>query len=322
MIQPKYRTTLPQKNSLFLTDGGLETVMVFQNGIELPCFAAIDLLRTANGAKLLAEYFEPYCEIARNAGAGLIVETATWRASPDWAEPIGFTNLNELADANILAARSAFEIRTKFETPQMPVVVSGCIGPRGDGYSPDTTMTISEAANYHSWQIGILARSGVDLITAITMPTIEEATGIALAAKNAKVPAAISFTVETNGRLPTGETLEEAIHAVDEATNRSSEYYMINCAHPTHFAETLDNAGAWVGRIKGIRANASTRSHAELDCACDLDAGDPVQLGREMADLKTRFPHLTVLGGCCGTDHRHIAEIAAATAASQSQAAE
>ena len=322
MTKEKYRFTLPQRKRLFLTDGGFETVMVFHEGLDLPCFAAIDLIRRPDGPNRIARYFDDYIAIAEQAGTGLIIETQTWRASPDWAEPIGFADLNELAEANRRMTELTLMIREQNESLRTPIVVSGCLGPRGDGYDPGKLMTVSEAANYHSWQIGILARSGVDMISALTMNNVEEAAGIALAAKKAAIPVALSFTVETDGRLPTGETLEEAIRQVDGLTNRYPAYYMINCAHPSHFAETLAGAGDWINRLRGVRANASKRSHAELDCACDLDAGDPVELGQEMAQLKSQLPHLTILGGCCGTDHRHIAEIAKAVSSDAQQAAE
>ena len=142
----------------------------------------------------------------------------------------------------------------------------------------------------------------------------EEASGIARAAREAGMPVALSFTVETDGRLPTGQPLNEAIAQVDSETGAYPAYYMINCAHPTHFDTVLAPESEWINRIGGLRANASRMSHAELDEAEELDAGDPVELGQEYADLKRHLPNLTVLGGCCGTDHRHIEQIGLACA--------
>ncbi len=306
----KYRNNLPQLDRLFLTDGGMETVMIFQKGVELASFSAIDLMKRPGGAALIKEYFEPYLDIAENAGTGLILETPTWRASPDWYDAIGFQDLNALKDANLLGLELMSEIRDNNETSQTPMVISGCIGPRGDGYAPDTAMTANEAEDYHAWQVAIMAAGPVDLVSAMTMNTTSEAIGIARACKAQDLPVAISFTLETDGKLPTGQTLGEAIEETDAETRGHPAYYMINCAHPTHFASTLENAGNWINRLRGIRANASKRSHAELDCACDLDDGNPAELGIEMAGLRQRFPSLSVLGGCCGTDHRHIAAIA------------
>ena len=204
------------------------------------------------------------------------------------------------------------EVRDAYETAANPIVISGCIGPRGDGYDPGALMTPEEAEAYHVWQTKVLADAGVDLVTAITMTNIPEAIGVARAARAAGVPCAISFTLETDGRLPTGDALSDAIEAVDAATGAAPAYYMINCAHPSHFETTLEEGAAWTQRIKALRANSSRCSHAELDNATELDTGDPDELGGEYADLRRRFPHITVLGGCCGTDHRHVAAISAA----------
>jgi S-methylmethionine-dependent homocysteine/selenocysteine methylase len=186
------------------------------------------------------------------------------------------------------------------------MVVSGAIGPRGDGYDPGTVMSPDEAASYHGFQTGVLRDAGADLVSAFTMTNANEAQGIALAARHANMPCVISFTVETDGRLPSGETLAYAIGKVDAATGNGPAYYMINCAHPTHFDHVLDAGGGWTKRIRGIRANSSRCSHAELDNAPELDIGDPLELGGQYAELLRRFPHINVLGGCCGTDHRHV----------------
>lgn len=170
-------------------------------------------------------------------------------------------------------------------------------------------MTVDQARDYHAAQIGSFAKTEADTVSAYTMTNAEEATGVALAADHVGMPSVISFTVETDGRLPTGQPLGEAIEQVDALTDRAPAYFMINCAHPSHFEDTLNSGGAWLGRLRGLRANASDRSHAELDNATDLDDGDPVALGAQYADLRRRFPHFTVLGGCCGTDHRHIEQI-------------
>lgn len=313
----RYRHRLPLKERVFLTEGGMETVMIFQRGIDLAAFAAIDLMRRTDGPEIIADYFQPYLEIAKTSGKGLILDTPTWRASPDWAEAVGFANQAELADANRRGIAVVAGVRGAADSERSPILVSGCIGPRGDGYDPGRQMTAAEAEDYHSWQMDILEDSPVDFVSALTMTHVGEATGIALAAKAAGLPAVISFTLETDGCLPTGDSLERAICEVDEATGGAPLYYMINCAHPVHFNKVLPGpeapgATGWVARLGGIRANASKRSHAELDCACDLDDGNPVELGKELADLAQRLPNLTVLGGCCGTDHRHIAEIAKA----------
>ncbi len=307
----KYRSHLPQLDGgVFLTDGGIETTLIFHDNIELPYFAAFDLLREHNGRDALRKYFRKHAAIARKDGVGFILESPTWRASADWGDKLGYLRA-ALAEANRAAIALMAELRGEFQGPHTRMVISGCVGPRGDGYDPGQIMSPDEAEAYHAEQIGTFAATEADMITAITMTNANEAIGVARAAKKAGMPVVISFTVETDGRLPTGQGLAEAITEVDMATQSAPAYYMINCAHPTHFADAL-KGGAWTARLRGLRANASCRSHAELDAATDLDDGDPVALAGEYRALMQRFPHINVLGGCCGTDHRHIEQISTA----------
>ena len=314
----QYRGALPQLDGgLFLTDGGLETTLIFHDGLELPHFAAFHLLRDEAGTAALRAYFARYAEIARASGTGFILESPTWRASSDWGEKLGYSD-RALADANAKSIALMQELRVAFQSKRTPVVVSGCVGPRGDGYDPGAAMSPDEAQAY-ARQIGVFAESDADMVTAITMTNANEAVGVTRAAQAAGMPVAISFTVETDGRLPTGQSLAGAITEVDEATLGAPAYYMINCAHPTHFEATLDGKEAWAGRIRGIRANASRRSHAELNEAPDLDDGDPAELGGQYRALLRRHPQITVIGGCCGTDHRHIEQICAACTTVEAQ---
>jgi S-methylmethionine-dependent homocysteine/selenocysteine methylase len=310
----RYRTALPQLDgSLFLTDGGIETTLIFHEGLELPDFAAFHLLKSEAGRAALRRYFQTYADLAERFGAGLILESATWRASRDWAAKLGY-DAAALAEANREAVAMLEEIRDAFERSGRKAVISGAIGPRGDGYQPDRLMSEAEAEDYHGEQIGTFARTAADMVCAITMNYAEEAVGIARAARKAGIPVALSFTVETDGNLPTGQTLEDAIAQVERATAGHPSYYGINCAHPDHFAPALAKGGDVVSRIRGVRANASRMSHAELNESPTLDAGDPAELGRQYAELKRRLPQLNVMGGCCGTDHRHVEQIAAACA--------
>lgn len=305
----KYRNQLPQlAGDLFLSDGGIETTLIFHNGLDLPLFAAFPLLQHDEGIAVLRSYFETYAALARKYNTGFILESATWRASADWGAKLGYSAA-DLAHLNRTAITLLEEVRNQYETAQTPMVISGCIGPRGDGYNPAFRMTAAEAEEFHTAQVQIFRHTAADLVTAITMNYPEEAIGITRAAQAAAMPVAIAFTVETDGRLPTGQTLAEAIAQVDEAANGGPLYYMINCAHPTHFEDTLNGNGSWAKRIRGLRANASTKSHAELDESTELDAGNPVELGQQYRALRQRLPLLNVLGGCCGTDHRHIEEI-------------
>jgi homocysteine S-methyltransferase len=308
----KYRRHLPQLGrKLFLTDGGLETTLIFHDRLELPCFAAFDLLKEDTGTEILRRYFEPYLDAARRHGLGFVLEAPTWRANADWGAKLGYDDL-ALADANRRAIGLLLEIRAAEETPDMPLVISGNIGPRGDGYRADKRMSAADARDYHSRQVETFAQTDADMVSAFTMTYVEEAIGILRAAREARMPAVISFTVETDGRLPSQDTLGDAIRRTDEATDGYAAYYMINCAHPTHFVDVLQAGGEWQARIRGLRANASMRSHAELDESTDLDAGNPKQLGGEYRELRALLPNCTVLGGCCGTDHRHVEAIAAA----------
>ena len=307
-----FRKALPQLGGeFFLTDGGIETTLIFHEGLELPDFAAFDLLRTRKGEAALRKYFQTYARLAQRFGAGLILESATWRASLDWGARLGY-DAREMADVNRRAIGLLETIRTGFRGDAKKAVISGCVGPRGDGYNPTRRMTEQEAWSYHRPQIQVFDDSAADMVSAITMNYVEEAIGIARAAQSVHMPVAISFTVETDGRLPSGQTLRAAVEQVDKATSGYPAYYMINCAHPTHFDQVLAERQAWVKRIRGLRANASRKSHAELNEASELDTGDPAELGAQHAALKRRLPHLNVMGGCCGTDHRHVEQIAAA----------
>ena len=304
-----YRQRLPQLDGrLFLTDGGLETTLIFHEGWDLPIFQAFTLLESERGRTALRAYFDRYVALAVKQRMGFVLESPTWRANPDWAAKIGYGR-EALASINRAAIDLMREIRQDYETERTPIVISGCVGPRGDGYDPGKVMSVEDALAYHAWQINVLRKAGADFVSAFTMNNINEALGVARAAQAAKIPCVISFTVETDGRLPTGDSLAEAIEAVDAATEQPPVYYMINCAHPTHFERVLDKDAAWLRRLRGLRANSSKRSHAELDNATELDTGNPEELGAQYGELLRRFPHISVLGGCCGTDHRHVEHI-------------
>jgi homocysteine S-methyltransferase len=295
---------------LQLTDGGMETTLIFREGIDLPEFAAFTLLASERGREALRRYFEPYVEVARRLGAQLVLDTPTWRANVDWGEKLGYSP-EDVDQASRDGVSLLAELRAD-AAGDPPVLICGCLGPRGDAYDGTVTMSAEEAEVYHGRQVQVFAESDADLVSGLTLPTVEEALGIARAAVAAGMPVVISFTVETDGRLPSGQPLGEAITQLDTATDGAPQYFMINCAHPTHFERALAEGGGWRGRIHGIRANASKQSHAELDELGLLDAGDPAELAAAYLALQPLLPNLEVLGGCCGTDHRHIAAIAEA----------
>jgi len=310
----KYRNNLPQLgDSLFLTDGGLETTLVFHEGVDLPHFAAFDLLKDDAGVARLARYYDRYLAIARERHVGAVLESPTWRANPDWAARLGYGS-PELADANRRAIGLMLELRDRHEAPRRPMVISGNVGPRGDGYRADARMTAEQARRYHAEQIGVFAGTDADMVAAFTMNYVEEAIGIVQAARDVAMPVAISFTVETDGHLPTGDGLAAAIARTDEETAGYTAYFMLNCAHPQHFQQLFDMNDPHIRRIRGLRANASRKSHAELDESTSLDIGNPGELADQYVQLRRSLPGLNVLGGCCGTDHRHVESIFAACA--------
>jgi len=310
----KYRHSLPHlADRLFMTDGGMETFLIFHEGVDLPAFAAFDLLRRDGGLERLRRYYERYVALARVHGLGLLLESPTWRANADWGRALGY-DAAALATANRLSIDLLLEIRGALETRDVPVVIGGVLGPRGDGYVVERAMSPGEARDYHAEQVGVFAGTEADMVTVYTLNYVDEGVGVALAARAHRMPVAISFTLETDGRLPSGESLEEAVRRVDEASGAHPAYYMINCAHPEHFQHVLRGAGDWVHRIRGLRANASRRSHAELEQCTELDVGDPLELGQRYRELRSLLPGLAVVGGCCGTDHRHIGAICAAVA--------
>jgi homocysteine S-methyltransferase len=303
----KYRQNLPQLATDFLTDGGLETTLVFQRGLDLPHFAAFPLLDTVDGRRELERYYDTYLAIAASRGVGFVIDTPTWRANKDWGARLGY-DLSSLRRINEESVGFVHGLRARWEKPGRPCVLNGVIGPRGDGYKHGE-MDATAAEDYHAFQAAIFADSDADMISAITMNTTGEAIGIARAAKAVAMPCVVSFTVETDGKLVGGVSLREAVEKTDEATGGWPAYYMVNCAHPSHFADILERGEAWVKRIGGIRANASTKSHAELDESTELDIGDVSDFGRRYGALKATFPTLRVLGGCCGTDHAHIESV-------------
>ena len=307
----RYRNKLPQlSGGLFLTDAGLETDLIFNHGIEIREFAAHTLLPNPRGRESVANYLRGFLSLANKYNTGFVLDSQTWKAHLHWAEDLAATE-QELHETNKDAIVFIAELRDEFSGNNKPIVLNGVIGPRGDAYAPETRLAAREAEEYHAKQIGWLAETEVDMVTALTFTQSDEAIGVVRAAQAAGLPAVISFTVETDGRLPTGQPLSEAIGAVDEATDGAAAYFMVNCAHPDHFFDVLDDS-AWARRIRGLRCNASRLSHEELDECEVLDDGDPVELANQYKAITTTMPWLNVLGGCCGSDLRHVTRIAMA----------
>lgn len=301
--------TLTETRRFFLSDGGMETFLIFELGYDLPCFSAAAVLDTDQGRADLSDYFERFISIAKANGRGFIMDAPTWRAGTAWAEPLG-QSVKDVLETNARAVAFVANLRNQHETEDCPILINGLVGPAGDAYAPDTKISQQDAFLIHAPQVHALGKAGVDMISAMTLTHAGEAIGIVQAAKEIDVPVVIAFTLETDGRLPSGQPLGEAIAEVDAATSAGPLYYMINCAHPDHFRDVLDATQPWTLRIGGIRSNASRQSHTELDEAEVLDDGDPVELGELSAALLSRLPNIRVMGGCCGTDHRHVGCIA------------
>jgi homocysteine S-methyltransferase len=303
MSQTRTRLHLLE-NRPFMTEGGLETSLIFRHGVDVPYFASYDLLKTEKGSALIESHYERFTTLAQTHQLGIVLGTPTWRASRDWGRLLGYSD-SALADANRRAVDQLVQFRAKWETETTPIVIVGTIGPRGDGYQPTMRMSVDDARAYHQQQIDTLAATQIDIVGAFTLNYIDEAIGMVQAAKIAAAPIAMSFTLETDGKLPSGESLKEAIERTDAETDGYAAFFMINCAHPSHFEKMLRVGGEWLERIRGVRANASRRSHAELDEADELDDGDPIEFGEETAALRKFLRRMNIVGGCCGTDQRH-----------------
>lgn len=289
----------------YLTDGGLETSLIYHHGIDLRHFSAFELLLNEKGRNTLRAYYEPYLRLAEQFQLGFILETPTWRANADWGFKLGYPH-DELFALNRQSVKLMRELAAPFLSTLPHVLISGNIGPRGDGYRVEQVMTAEQAAVYHQDQVKAFATADADLVTGLTINYRAEAIGIIKAASLFNLPVVISFTVETDGSLPDGELLKDAIERSDQQTDRYASYYMINCAHPQHFINRIQPGEDWVTRIRGIRANASLKSHAELDESTTLDAGDKILLSEGYVQLSKLLPALSVIGGCCGTDHSHM----------------
>ncbi len=305
----KYRNALPQLGGdMYLTDAGLETDLIFNKGIEIREFAAHTLLPDTTGCEAMAQYYRGFLNLAKEVNTGFILDSPTWKAHMHWAKDLAATE-KEIKQANLDAIAFIAGLREDFANNQRPIVLNGLVGPRGDAYAPDTQLAVTEARDYHLKQLSWLAETEVDMVSALTFTQADEASGFVQAAKELGLPCIVSFTVETDGNLPTGQSLSSAIEQVDENTDSYAAYFMVNCAHPDHFSNLLGDA-PWARRIKGIRCNASRLSHAELDECEELDAGDPDELAGQYSEMLQKMPWLNVFGSCCGSDLKHVRKIA------------
>jgi len=293
-------------DQVFLQYVGGPTDLIFNQGFDLPGFASYPLLETDVGRTALLNIVQQLIDMAREVGVGVILDTETWVANRDRGLAIGFTP-EKLREINLASVEMIAGLQEK--NNDVLTILSAQMGPRGDGYEAGDQMSVEEAEAYHTEQMKTLSQTKADFISAFTLTYPAEAAGIVRAGQNYGMPVAVAFTVETDGRLTTGMPLEEAIAIVDEETESGAAYFLINCAHPDHFSDSLSN-GPWIERLRGVVVNASRCSHAELDEAKELDDGDPKELGVLVGNLRQRFPHFNIVGGCCGTDVRHMRNIA------------
>ncbi len=301
---------LPGTARGWVTDGGLETDLIFHRGLDLPDFASFPLLDDADGRAALDDYYRGYVDVAARAGAGLLLETPTWRANTDWGARLGY-DVDALQRVNRDAVSHLRDLADEVPDEVERVLVVGAVGPRGDGYLAGD-LDADRYADYHRPQLDAFAEAGADLATAYTLTTVAEAVGIVRAGRAAGLPVAISYTVETDGRLPDGTALGDAIEQLDAATGSGAAHLLVNCAHPDHVSPGIDVAAPWAGRIAGLRVNSSRLSHAELDEAEELDEGDLPDLTARTRALAGSLPAVRIIGGCCGTDARHVAAMWAA----------
>lgn len=289
-----------------LADAGLETVLVFEDGIDLPQFAAFPLVDSDEGRATLKRYYTPFLELARDRGVPLVLSVPTWRANPDWGTLLGYDG-EALAAANRRAVAFMEELHNEFAGAE--VVIDGCIGPRSDAYAPTLVMDAGDAHACHAFQIETLASAGCEQVTALTLTYSDEAIGIVRAAKAAGIPVVVGFTVETDGRLPSGESLADAIATVDDATDGGGARL-----HDQLRAPDALRGGSARGRVAYSDHRSSRECVHPQPCRArrggGAPVGDPDDLAARYVAWRGDLPGLEVLGGCCGTDIRHVTAIA------------
>jgi S-methylmethionine-dependent homocysteine/selenocysteine methylase len=300
---------LQRDGQLFLTDGGIETEIMYKWGFDLPHFAMYPLLDNADATAAMRGMYRRYLDVVAKHGLSALMGGLDYRASPDWGALLGYSR-EGLAEANLRSITFLRELATEYGDNIPQILIAGYVGPRGDAYKVNRTMTEAEAEDYHAVQLATLKAGDVDLAWAFTFNNIPEAIGAARAAARIEVPLAISFTVDGTSRLKSGPSLAEAVETVDAETGEAAPaFYTLNCSHPVEFEPGL-TPGAWIGRVRGFRPNASKKDKIALCKLGHLEEGDPFELGCLMGDLARRYLHMDIWGGCCGTGDVHLDEIA------------
>ncbi len=304
-------SSLPPMGSgeMFLTEGGSETEIMYRHGFELPEFSMLPLLESPLALSALRDEYSQQLDVAAEFGLSFLLTGLDYRASPDWGSKLGYSP-SGLADANIASIELLRDIAKGYEEQIPRLLIGGILGPRGDAYSLNQEITAESAEDYHAVQLETLKRADVDFACALTFNNVAESVGALRAANQTGVPLFVSLTLDRSGRLKSGPTLAEAIVEIDaQAGEAAPELYMINCSHPLEYEPALENRD-WIKRLRGVRPNASKMEKLALCELGHIEEGDPVELASRLRDLSERYPHMDIFGGCCGTGHKHLREIA------------
>lgn len=297
------------EGKFYLTEGGTETEILYKWGFELPEFAMFPLLDNPKADQVIRDIYRRYFDAAEKHQTGLLILGHDYRASPDWGAKLGYTT-EGLADMQRRTIEFLDDVRREYVGRVSDVYIAGCIGPRGDAYGTGGDISEEEAEEYHSVQLTTLKSTQADMAIAVTFNNVPEAVGVIRAAHRIGIPIGVSLTLTTEGVLRSGPTLREAIEVIEEKTNGSAAWYGTNCSHPLEFASALADEGPWLERLRYIRPNAVKMEKVALCKLGHLEDGDPVELGEQMGEVASKFPSADILGGCCGTDERHLGEIA------------
>jgi homocysteine S-methyltransferase len=294
----------------YLTEGGQETEIMYKYGYELPSFALFPLLDNPGAVTELRGMYGRYLDTAARHGFGVVIGALDYRASPDWGSLLGYSS-EQLAEMQMRSISFLREVAQPYQARVPALLYAGIVGPRGDAYETNQTITADEAEEYHGAQLATLARAGVDLVEAMTFTSVPEMVGLSRAASLAGLPLSISFTLDNSTRqLPSGPTLKDAIETIDAQTGDDRPaFYGINCSHPLEFMPAIE-PGPWFERVRCLRPNAAMMDKISLCTLGHLESGDPVELGELMGGLARQYPHIDMWGGCCGTWETHLDEIA------------
>jgi S-methylmethionine-dependent homocysteine/selenocysteine methylase len=294
----------------YLTEGGQETEILYKYGFELPHFAMFPLLDNPRAMAELRGMYGRYLDTAARYAFGVLIGGLDYRASPDWGSLLGYSR-ESLAEMQLRSIDFLREVAQPYDGHVPAIMYAGIVGPRGDAYEANRTITAEEAEEYHSEQLATLARAGVDLVEAMTFNNVPEVIGLARAAARVGLPLSVSFTLDHESRrLMSGPTLKDAIETVDAQTGDDQPaFYGINCSHPLEFMPAIE-PGKWFERVRCLRPNAAMMDKISLCTLGHLEAGDPVELGALMGGLARKHPHIDMWGGCCGTWDTHLNEIA------------